>query len=219
MLRPALQAYSTRWHSLPLLHRKVQAALFLATYRRIRRVVKREWQRHSGPAFRPDYLAFTVARTYNLIALSVSPRSSLVQMKLRLVRWFLAPLSFAAVCCCWMAAQSPAPAADTAAPSPAQAAPAKALCGTSGQTTTPADAGQTAAQTTKGTAAPSQGQAADQPDPLKRHADTGPKEEKFQGTQARVERHLQEVAERGRRLHHHAGRSRGLQAAVQRRGA
>ena len=90
-------------------------------------------------------------------------------MKLRLVRWFLAPLSFAAVSCCWMAAQSPAPAADTAAPTPAQAVSGQsAVPATSGQTTTPADAGQTAAQTTKGTASPSQGQAADQPDPLKR---------------------------------------------------
>ena len=56
-----------------------------------------------------------------------------------------------------------------------------------------------AAQTSKGNAAAPQAQTSDQSDPLKRHLDAGAEEEKFQGTEAGVERHLQEVAERGRR--------------------
>ncbi len=71
-------------------------------------------------------------------------------MKLHLVRRFFAVLSFAAVSCCLMAAQSPAQSTNAAAQAPAQPA--------SGQ----------AAQATQGTApAASQG-TADQPDPLKR---------------------------------------------------
>ena len=87
-------------------------------------------------------------------------------MKLRLIRWLVAPLSFAAVSCCLMAAQSSA-SSDASSQAPAQAP--------SGQTATPAPSSQTttptasAAQTAKGTpAAASQGQTADQPDPLKR---------------------------------------------------
>lgn len=89
-------------------------------------------------------------------------------MKLRLVRWFLAPLSFAAVSCCLMAAQSSAPPADAPGQATAQAASGQTATPAASGQTTPTPSGQTAPEAAKGASAAPQGQAADQPDPLKR---------------------------------------------------
>jgi GWxTD domain-containing protein len=80
-------------------------------------------------------------------------------MKLRLVRWFFALLSFAALCAV-MAAQSPTPSSDTAGQAAAQA--------TTGQAATPPASAPAAAQAPTGAAATPQAQTNDQSDPLKR---------------------------------------------------
>ena len=56
-------------------------------------------------------------------------------------------------------------------------------------------------------------------DPLKRPLTDKEKKDQLQGFETGVEQHLQEVAQSGRGVHHHAGREVGLQAALQRRGA